>query len=36
MFYKNGQGLAAGRPKMADIGVGDGHDSGVEIPEKDL
>jgi len=36
VFYKNFQGLAAARPKAASIDVSDGHDSGVEIPEKDL
>ena len=36
MFYKNAQGLAAARPKVSDTVVSDGHDSGVEIPEKDL
>ena len=36
MFYKNAQGLAAARPKVTDTDISDGHDSGVEIPEKDL
>jgi hypothetical protein len=36
VFYKNAQGLAAARPKLIDTSVSDGHDSGVEIPEKDL
>ena len=36
MFYKNAQGLAAARPKVTGIGANDGHDSGVEILEKDL
>ncbi|KAF9645879.1 delta12-fatty acid desaturase [Thelephora ganbajun] len=36
VFYKNAQGLAAARPKVTGVGVDDGHDSGVDIPEKDL
>jgi omega-6 fatty acid desaturase / acyl-lipid omega-6 desaturase (Delta-12 desaturase) len=35
VFYKNAQGLAAARPKVATMDVSDGHDSGVEILEKD-
>jgi len=34
VFYKNAQGLAAARPKAICAGASDGHDSGVEIPEK--
>jgi len=36
VFYKNSQGLAAARPRLTGTGVNDGHDSGVDIPEKDL
>lgn len=35
VFYKNAHGLAAARPKVARTDVSDGHDSGVEILEKD-